>query len=1478
MKKIRLLNKIMMVVVAVLLTTMAFSQEAIIYSTGFDASEGFTAGTVYNNDEVVFFGTTGSQWGTYHGTASTQSAIAGGQSMQMRYYVTYTSGIDHRGHIGYTYTNFDMANVTKVTFKAKNTVVGGGGLNVTASYSIDGGSTWIGDSTFVLTTSIASHSYLISSTGEFAAVRIRFLVALQTVVPTNTVNLYIDDVAVYGIAGTPPSIVATPVITPATGTFTAPIHVSIASTTEGASIYYTLDDSEPTELSTAYTAPFEIAANTTVKAKAWKTNYTASATATAVYTFEAPSLDEVIYTTGFEPTEEFEQNGTALVYNNDDVYLSGPENAQWGTIHGTPSPTNKINGVQSMQMRYYAGSGTHQGHLGYTYTDFDLHNVTKVSFKARINAAGLALKARYSADGGNTFVGDTTFYVTNTTDVQLFTYNITNDGSLYNVRIRFDVVVTGIPTGTPQITLDDIAVYGITGITPPSIVETPVITPATGTFYTTPVSVSIACETEDAVIHYTIDGSEPAESATVYTTPFDVLATCTVKVKAWKTDFTPSNIATATYTFPTEVANIAAFKAANSATNATPYKITGDVIFVYRNGRNIYIQDATGGLLIYDFTAPVITETYLEGDVISGGVVGTCTIYNGLYEMIPLTNTAASTVHNGTVTPLIATVAQINANAANYESRLVKIKNVVFEAGSFNTTSTTNVLFSQEGSEPFICRNNFRTLDMTIAAGFQADVTGFIAIFNTDNQIYPRNNDDIEGVEVVLPVVATPVINPATGTFTAPINVTISCDTVGATIYYTLDGNEPTELSTAYTASFEIAANTTVKAKAWKTDYTASATATAVYTFEEPSNDEIVYTTGFEASEGFVASTVYNNDAVIFSGAEGSQWGTVHGTPTTTASAVISGLQSLQMRYYTSGDHSGHLGYTYTDFDMHNVTRVSFKAKVSVVGIALKASYSTDGGNTFVGDSIIYPTTNALTYTYHITDDGSFYNVRIKFDVIINSSLSGTPTVSLDDVAVYGITGLTPPDLVATPVITPATSTYFTTPISVSIACATTGATIRYTTDGSEPTESATIYTAPFNVSTSSTIKAKAWKTDFLPSNIATATYTFLVTVANIAAFKAANTATNSTPYKITGDVTFVYRNGRNMYIQDATGGLLIYDFTAPVITETYLEGDVISGGVVGTCTIYNGLYEMLPLANTAASTVHNGTVAPIVATVAQITGNYANYESRLVKIEDVIFDAGEFTTTTTTNITFEQDGNPFICRNSFRTLEMTIEAGFNADVTGFIAVFNTDYQIFPRTNNDISAIVSETVPMPYFSIEGAEFFDQDSVCIGGCVISDIEILCTLPNVKIYYTIDGSEPSILSSLYSEPIPGDLVSPVSYVTAHLKAIAVKENMINSQVSTLNVTNCVDGITELDQNSISIYPNPVTEGFLMIKNDDICQFNHITITDITGRIISNEQKTIMGGDMTVLDVSTYKSGIYFITIQGKEKVSTLKFIIK
>ena len=90
------------------------------------------------------------------------------------------------------------------------------------------------------------------------------------------------------------------------------------------------------------------------------------------------------------------------------------------------------------------------------------------------------------------------------------------------------------------------ATYTVTAPAPPAPVETPVISPNSGFSYD-PVQVTITCPTQGASIYYTTNGTEPTTASTLYTAPFTLSATATVKAKAFLAGHDASGVVSATY-------------------------------------------------------------------------------------------------------------------------------------------------------------------------------------------------------------------------------------------------------------------------------------------------------------------------------------------------------------------------------------------------------------------------------------------------------------------------------------------------------------------------------------------------------------------------------------------------------------------------------------------------------------------------------------------------------------------------------------------------------------------------------------------------------------------------------------------------------------------------------------------------------------------------------------------------------------------
>ena len=147
--------------------------------------------------------------------------------------------------------------------------------------------------------------------------------------------------------------------------------------------------------------------------------------------------------------------------------------------------------------------------------------------------------------------------------------------------------------------------------------------------------------------------------------------------------------------------------------------------------------------------------------------------------------------------------------------------------------------------------------------------------------------------------------------------------------------------------------------------------------------------------------------------------------------------------------------------------------------IASNSAFSTNLQTVTVAAS-----TGELTYNVPTPTVNQYY--RLKFDC---KKASSNGIITISKVQYYYSDGGSTVETVATPTFSPVEGTY-TSAQNVEINCATSGATIYYTTNGNDPTTNSSVYSSAIPVSTTTTIKALAVMEGMNNSAIASATYT----------------------------------------------------------------------------------------------------------------------------------------------------------------------------------------------------------------------------------------------------------------------------------------------------------------------------------------------------------------------------------------------------
>ena len=329
--------------------------------------------------------------------------------------------------------------------------------------------------------------------------------------------------------------------------------------------------------------------------------------------------------------------------------------------------------------------------------------------------------------------------------------------------------------------------------------------------------------------------------------------------------------------------------------------------------------------------------------------------------------------------------------------------------------------------------------------------------------------------------------------------------------------------------------------------------------------------------------------------------------------------------------------------------------KVTFTGSALPYSELTNGVWTSTGDPV-------STVTFNCTNTAKVSTITVEYEE--NASIVAAPTLP--------------------------TSTNFYPEMTVEITNNTSGATVYYTTDGSDPKTSNTRieYTQAFTLNATTTVKAVALK-DSNYSQVVEATYTLvdvldtMQAVFNAAGDETTNVFINFNNYVVSGIST----NGKSVFVTDNSGnGFVIFNNNGG-LDQTYSVGSILSGTAV-PCNLvkYNGFAELLNvdasnLTITAGGTVSTSNIA--MADLAGVnTGALVSYENLTCSVDNSGDTPKYYLTDGTTTL---QVYNSLYAFNA-------LENGKKYNITGIYQQYHDGKEILPRSAADIVPIFTKHI------------------------------------------------------------------------------------------------------------------------------------------------------------------------------------------
>lgn len=244
-----------------------------------------------------------------------------------------------------------------------------------------------------------------------------------------------------------------------------------------------------------------------------------------------------------------------------------------------------------------------------------------------------------------------------------------------------------------------------------------------------------------------------------------------------------------------------------------------------------------------------------------------------------------------------------------------------------------------------------------------------------------------------------------------------------------------------------------------------------------------------------------------------------------------------------------------------------------------------------------------------------------------------------------------------------------------------------------------------------------------------------------------------NTKVATTGIVTAIFGGSNDtVYIQDDTAGIVLYGPNLGLEVGDQVEAQ-------GNLTEYSSLLEIVLTKNDIK--VLGKTTVP-EATVVKASELQEEKEGMLLSLEDVTIVSASGA-----NYTAEDsEGTRFVVRTTNPSL---LSAGKTYDsITGALGAYNNVYQLLPRGAEDVienaNKVQAVTANPPAGFIKPG---------------TSVTLATATEGATIYYTVNGDTPTAESEVFTEAIiiEEDIV---------IKAVAMKEDMENSDVATLNFT--------------------------------------------------------------------------------------------